>query len=435
MAEYLYQNPAILSNMNVLDLAYKEQQAQQKLIADMMKQQSKNSKSIDSDIAKKLSSINSAQMYAPDKQAMKLYEQEMVRVLNEENLSDTNTSLYFSRLAENAVNHMTMAKEVYKSAENANADKPEQPTFYNLLNYYNTGINPWEEDGMELNMSVEDLMSQRNSRDVIPKMQIDPASGMIVEVTDSGMRPRLENPLFANPQYNISLTDMSAYTPQDYAKEYRTTYSGLESIDKVKTALENALTNDPSLFRRAALYKVDRDNMNNTTLVESALNSWINDTADFLYKADEPTEGQKEKMEEALIFLESGTTEVVQADLVNITDIGIDPDSGFPIPTGMERAYEMMFTPSGVTMNVGSEQGYVYAGATINNIFVTDEGNLFIRFSPIRTGGISETENLGKFVSKEGEGEDSEYERLRTAIDNRYGYGTFQEMISKAIGF
>jgi len=428
MAQYLPQTPAILSNRDILDLAYKDQLAQQKMLADMVKQQSKGSKAIDADIAKQLSSLNSAQMYAPDKQAMKLYEQEMIRVLNEENLSDTNTSLYFSRLAENANNHMTTAKTMYAAAENANLDKPEQPTFYNLLNYYNTGNNPWEEDGMELDMDVQDLLNSRQQRDMIPKMQIDPATGLIVEVTDNGARPRLENPIFANPSYPISLRDMSSISPQDFSDEYRTAYSNLETEAQVRQALTQELSNNPSLARRAIRSMTDVDVSSNKTLAENAEQRWIDQTTDFLYKAPEASDTQKSKAEDASIFLNSATTEILEEELINITDI----DKDTLVPTSFARAYEMAFTPRDVRVNIGSDEGTVYDNAYINTIFVTDTGDLFIKFSPIRTGGISETENLGKVVKRQEVVGD--YEAIATAIDTKYGAGTFNKMIEKAIG-
>jgi len=180
------------------------------------------------------------------------------------------------------------------------------------------------------------------------------------------------------------------------------------------------------LARRAIRSMTDVDVSSNKTLAENAAQRWIDQTTDFLYKAPEASDTQKSKAEDASIFLNSATTEILEEELINITDI----DRDTAMPTGFARAYEMAFTPTDVRINVESDDETVYDNAYINTIFVTDAGELFIKFSPIRTGGIPETENLGKVVNFN----DQEYEAIRAAIDTKYGSGTFNKMIAKAIG-
>ena len=420
MAEYLFQKPAQLSSYNVLDIAKKQQEEMQKLAAAAVKANAKKKSSIDSSLMKELNSLNASNMYAPDKKAMQLYEQELDNILFNEDLSDPYIQRYFGKVLNNAVNHMDMAKTVYEKAEKANEDKPEFPSFMNMVNVHNTGMNPWGEDGMVLDTPVEDLTSQRSQRNTVPDMTIDRASGAVLVNSDNGPYPRIEDPLFQNPSYKIQLGDMRAMSPSDYAEEKKAYYNNLESEEQVRKVLLNEINNNQSLARQAALSQVDRDGLRNKERVDIALSQWVDETVDLLYKADEMSDAERGRYQEREQFLQ-GTTAPDFQDIANVTT-----NKGVVDP----KDYEMSYQPVDleVALMDPDDPALTYPAAQIHHIVIADDGSVGVIFSSsYNTDGVAERKM--KVLSAD----DKDLFALKAAINSKYGVGTFQEMFDKSL--
>lgn len=431
MAEYLYQKPAQLSNYNVLELAFKQQLAQQQLAADIYKAQAKKDRSIDSSLMKELNSLNSSQMYAPDKRAMEIYQQELSDMLYNQDISDPQVEMKFGSILNNAVEHMKMAKEVYKAAEFANTEKPDHPSFMNLLNI-STGLapDPFEEDGMNVGITQDELVAIRQQRNQIPELMFDPQSGFVMQNGDNGAFPRIETPLFENPSYPLNLRDVAGITPSDYAKDKRAAYSSADSEAAVRKILTTEIENNTSFARRAAFgMGLTGDDITNQDLVDINLNKWIDQTVDLLWKPDEPTEGDKEVSRNKEIFMNSATTDVRQEELERIENINVTTTGQPSLVSGYEVKYSAGIF--GIDVDLTDIEGDTYPQSSIQDIYIAEDGRIGVTFVGKAFVAGTSVATDKKFILIDRA--DENYEKIRAAIDLEFGNGTFREMISNAL--
>ena len=431
MAEYLYQKPATLSNYNVLDLAFKQQLAQQQLAADIYKAQAKKDRSIDSSLMKELNSLNSSQMYAPDKRAMEIYQQELSDMLYNQDISDPQVEMKFGSVLNNAVEHMKMAKEVYKAAEFANTEKPDHPSFMNLLNI-STGLapDPFEEDGMNVGITQDELVAIRQQRNQIPELMFDPQSGFVMQNGDNGAFPRIETPLFENPSYPLNLQDVAGITPSDYAKDKRAAYSSADSEAAVRRILTAEIEGNTSFARKAAFgMGLSGSDINNEELVNINLNRWIDQTVDLLWKPDEPTQGDRDTSRNKDLFMNTANRNVTQEELERIENISVTTPNQPTVTSG----YEIKYSPSafGITVDLTGVDGDSFPQSRLQDIYITENGELGVTFigknQVAGTSVATDTNFILIDISSEN------YEKIRTAIDLEFGNGTFREMISNAL--
>lgn len=431
MAEYLYQKPVQLSNYNVLDLAYKQQLAQQQLAADLYKSQAKNDRSIDSSLMKELNSLNSSQMYAPDKAAMQMYQNELKDMLYNQDISDPQVEMQFGSVLNNAVEHMKMAKEVYKAAEFANTEKPDHPSFMNLLNI-STGLapDPFEEDGMNVGVTQDELMSIRQKRNQIPELVFDPQSGFVMQNSDGGMFPRIESPLFENPSYPLNLVDVGGISPSDYAKDKKTAYANASSREDVERILTTEIETNPALARRAAFgMGLTGEDIRNADLLQTNLDTWLDQTTDLLWRKDESTEGDREVSRNKEIFMDTATTDVRQEELERIENINVTTTGQPSLVSGYEVKYSA--GPFGIDVDLTDIEGDTYPQSSIQDIYIAEDGRIGVTFVGKAFVAGTSVATDKKFILLDKS--DENYEKIRAAIDLEFGNGTFREMISNAL--